>query len=57
MSFDNSSTKTIEQLTSKIPLNKLEKKIDQCDNQSDREWWKQIYVIAAKSRKEHRKYD
>ena len=54
MNLNSDSTKLIKNWLLKVPLDELRKKINECKNQSDKEWWERIYKIAANSeRKEH----
>ena len=36
---------------------KLRKKINECESQSDKEWWEQIYKLAVQERKEREEYN
>ncbi|WLR79519.1 hypothetical protein [Limosilactobacillus reuteri] len=51
MNLNSDSTKLIKNWLLKVPLDELRKKINECKNQSDKEWWERIYKIAAQRRK------
>lgn len=51
MNLNSDSTKLIKNWLLKVPLDELGKKINECKNQSDKEWWERIYKIAAQRRK------
>ena len=51
MNLNSDSTRLIKNWLLKVPLDELRKKINECKNQSDKEWWERIYKIAAKRRK------
>ncbi|MCC4365682.1 hypothetical protein [Limosilactobacillus reuteri] len=47
MNLNSDSTRLIKNWLLKVPLDELRKKINECKNQSDKEWWERIYKIAA----------
>ena len=51
MNLNSDSTRLIKNWLLKVPLDELRKKINECKNQSDKEWWERIYKIAAQRRK------
>lgn len=51
MNLNSDSTRLIKNWLLKVPLDELRKKINECKNQSDKEWWERIYKITAQRRK------
>ena len=53
MNLNTDSIKLIKNWLLQVPLDELRKKINECESQSDKEWWEQIYKLAVQERKEH----
>ena len=54
MNINSDSTKLIKNWLLKVPLDELRKKINECESQSDKEWWERIYKIATQLRSRKR---
>ena len=53
MNLNSDSTRLIKNWLLQVPLDELRKKVNECESQSDKEWWEQIYKLAVQERKEH----
>lgn len=53
MNLNSDSIKLIKNWLLQVPLDELRKKVNECESQSDKEWWEQIYKLAVQERKEH----
>ena len=51
MNLNSDSIKLIKNWLLQVPLDELRKKINECESQSDKEWWEQIYKLAVQERK------
>ena len=57
MDLNSDSIKLIKNWLFQVPLDELRKKINECESQSDKEWWEQIYKLAVQERKEREEYN
>lgn len=53
MNLNSDSIKLIKNWLLQVPLDELRKKVNECESQSDKEWWEQIYKLAVQERKEY----
>ena len=53
MNLNSDSIKLIKNWLLQVTLDELRKKVNECESQSDKEWWEQIYKLAVQERKEH----
>lgn len=57
VNLNSDSIKLIKNWLLQVPLDELRKKINECESQSDKEWWEQIYKLAVQERKECEDYN